>query len=44
MKNRFATKLRHRRDMQDLRRAITNAHTPAMRDELIVIAQRQLSN
>ncbi len=42
MKNRFASRIRQRRDVQELRRAIENAHTPAMRDELIVIAQRQL--
>lgn len=38
--NKITQKLRARRDMAELRRAIDGAHTPAMRDELIAIAQR----
>ena len=42
MKNKLASKIRHHRDVMSLQRAIANASTPAMRDELIVLAQRQL--
>ena len=40
--NKIVKKMRARRDRSELRRAIAGAHTPAMRDELIAIAQRQL--
>ena len=41
--SKIVQKLRARRDAISLQRAIENAGTPAMRDELITIAQRQLS-
>ena len=41
MKNTLARKIRHYRDVASLQRAIAGASTPAMRDELILLAQRQ---
>lgn len=37
----IAKRMRARRNARDLQRAIETAGTPAMRDELLVIAQRQ---
>ena len=38
--NKMRSKLRHRRDMVDLQRAIQNAPTQSMRDELLALASR----
>lgn len=38
--NKMRTKLRHRRDMMDLQRAIRQAPTASMRDELLALASR----
>ena len=43
IKDTLARKIRNRRDREMLQRAIQGASTPAMRNELIVITQRQLS-
>lgn len=41
--NKIVQRIRARRDSISLQRAIDNASTPAMRDELITIAQRHIS-
>ncbi len=40
--NKIVRKMRTRRATLDLMRAIDGASTPALRDELITIAQRQM--
>ncbi|WP_344807628.1 hypothetical protein [Microlunatus ginsengisoli] len=39
----FRTRRRQARDRRAIERAISNAATPAMRDELIMVAQRRSS-
>jgi hypothetical protein len=41
--NKFSKNMRDRRNRRELLRAIDAAYTPAMRSELIAIAQRQMS-
>ncbi len=42
MRDTIARKIRNHRDREVLQRALEGASTPSMRDELIVLAQRQL--
>lgn len=41
MNNTVTRRIRRHRDLMSLQRAIANASTPSMRDELLTIASRQ---